>query len=64
VARTSTIAFLNAALPFIFEIANRGIMKAIAVNPALELAVQINRGEPRHLIGFPWAPEKSRQFEV
>jgi alanine dehydrogenase len=52
VARTSTFALLNAALPFIFEITEQGIDQAIAQNPALKHAVQIHRGEPRQLAGF------------
>jgi alanine dehydrogenase len=56
VARTSTFAFLNAALPFIFEITNKGIDEAMADNPALKQGVQIYRGEPYHLPGFSWEP--------
>ena len=36
VARTSTYAFLNAALPFILELVTKGIDQAIAENPAIE----------------------------
>jgi len=49
VARTSTYAFLNAAFPFIMQIANQGIHKAVATDPALELGVAILDGEERHL---------------
>ena len=58
VARTSTFAFLNAALSFIFEITNKGIDEAIADNPALKCGVQIYREELCHLAGFSWEPEK------
>ena len=52
VARTSTYAFLNAAFPYIQEIANKGLVTAIADNPALEKAVNTLNGEPRHISGF------------
>lgn len=49
VARTSTYAFINAAFPFILEIANRGVDAAIAANPAIELGVVTHSGEIRHV---------------
>ena len=49
VARTSTYAFLNAAFPYIMELANKGIDRAIAENSALERAVNTHRGELWHL---------------
>jgi alanine dehydrogenase len=49
VARTSTYAFLNAAFPFIQEIANKGVDQAIADNPAIEHGAVIYKGEIRHL---------------
>lgn len=49
VARTSTYAFLNAAHPFIFEIANKGIDAAMADNPAIEKGVAIHHGKIHHL---------------
>jgi alanine dehydrogenase len=49
VARTSTHAFLNAAFPFILEIANRGPDEAIAANPAIERGVAVHRGELRNI---------------
>jgi alanine dehydrogenase len=52
VARTSTFALLNAALPFIFEITDQGIDRAIESDPALKAAVQIYRGEPWQLAAF------------
>ncbi len=45
VARTATHAFLNAAFPFIFKIANKGVEKAISDNPSLKLGVGMYRGE-------------------
>jgi len=44
VARTATNAFLNAAFPFILEIANRGIGEAMKANPAIEHGVGTYRG--------------------
>lgn len=49
VARTATHAFVNAAMPYILEIANLGPEKAIAQNPALEKAVNTHNGELVHL---------------
>ena len=49
VARTSTHAFLNAAFPFIVEIANKGADKAIADSPAIERGVAVRRGELRNI---------------
>ena len=51
VARTSTYAFLNAAFPFIREVANKGIDQALADNPALENAAVMYKGELRNLGG-------------
>lgn len=39
VARTSTYAFLNAAFPYIMELANKGVVKAIDENPAIKRGV-------------------------
>jgi alanine dehydrogenase len=49
VARTSTYAFLNAAFPFIQELVNKGIEKAIAENRAIEHGIATYQGEFRHL---------------
>jgi alanine dehydrogenase len=49
VARTSTYAFLNAAYPFIKEIAEKGTELAIEENPAIETGALIIKGEPRRL---------------
>ena len=49
VARTSTYAFLNAAFPFILEIANKGVENAIAENTAIEAGTVIYKGKIRRL---------------
>ena len=49
VARTATHAFVNAALPYITEVASLGIENAMGQNPALELAVNTYNGEQFHL---------------
>lgn len=50
VARTSTHAFVNAAYPFIQEIANNGSEMAIRENPAIEKGVAIFKGELNHIL--------------
>lgn len=47
VARTSTYAFLNAAFPYIREIAEKSADVVIAENPVIEAGVLIYRGELR-----------------
>jgi len=49
VARTSTYAFLNAAAPYILELVNKGVERAIIDNPAIEKGVNTFHGELRHL---------------
>jgi alanine dehydrogenase len=49
VARTATYAYLNAAFPFILELANKGIDAAIAENPAIELGIGTHDGKVRHV---------------
>lgn len=49
VARTATHGFVNAAALYILEIARDGIEKAMAQNPAIEIAINTHRGEVRHL---------------
>ncbi len=49
VARTATNGFVNAAIDYILEIANLGVDKAIAGNPALAAGVTTYRGELRNL---------------
>ncbi|AGK52626.1 alanine dehydrogenase [Bacillus sp. 1NLA3E] len=45
VPRTSTMALTNATVPFALQIANKGVLKAIAENPALKLGVNVAFGE-------------------
>jgi alanine dehydrogenase len=52
VARTATHAYVNVATPYIEQIANLGIEKALAENPAIETAVNMHQGELRHL--YSW----------
>jgi alanine dehydrogenase len=49
VARTATHGFVNVATPYILQIANLGVEKAVAKNPAIEMAINIYQGEIRHL---------------
>jgi alanine dehydrogenase len=49
VARTSTHAFLNSALPFILELANKGTQSAIDQNPAIGKSVNTHQGKIVHL---------------
>lgn len=49
VARTATHAFVNPVIPYILEIAARGVDKAIKENPAIEAAVNTYKGDLRHL---------------
>ncbi len=50
VARTATHAFVNAAMPYILELADDGIENAIENNPAIALATCAHLGELCHLI--------------
>lgn len=52
VARTSTHAYINAALPFIQEIADKGINAAIAENPAIETGINTHQGKIINLPQF------------
>lgn len=49
VARTATHAFVNVAMPYILEIANKGAEGAIATNPDLAFAVNTHAGKMQHL---------------
>lgn len=49
VARTATHAFVNAAMPYIVEMANKGIANAILENDAVSKAVNTHNGELVHL---------------
>lgn len=57
VARTSTYAFLNAAFPFILEIANKGVEAAMRDNPAIRYGVHTFQGDvynlPNHSLRKP-----------
>jgi alanine dehydrogenase len=49
VARTATHAFVNAAMPYILEMANRGMDAAIKADPALEKGINTHDGKLVHL---------------
>jgi alanine dehydrogenase len=49
VARTATSGFVNAALPYILDVVNLGVEKAIQTNPAIEFGIATYQGELRHL---------------
>lgn len=49
VGRTATHAFVNSAMPFIIEIAQKGVEAAIAENQAIESAVNTRAGQMFHL---------------
>lgn len=49
VARTATHGFVNVATPYILQIANLGVEKAMLENPAIEAAINTYQGEIRHL---------------
>jgi alanine dehydrogenase len=49
VARTATHAFVNAAMPYILEIATRGTEQAIEHNPAIASAVNTHKGQMHNL---------------
>jgi alanine dehydrogenase len=49
VARTATHAFVNAALPYILQIANLGPAGAIAQDPGIEKAINTHEGKLVHL---------------
>ena len=50
VARTASHVFLNAALPYILEVANNGIENEIRKNPSIEMAINTHDGQLRNLI--------------
>jgi alanine dehydrogenase len=49
VARTATHAFVNAAMPYILEIADKGAEKAIATNADIASGVNTHAGKMQHL---------------
>lgn len=50
VGRTSTHAFINAAMSYILEIANEGVDQAMNRNPAIAAAINTHNGELRNLV--------------
>jgi alanine dehydrogenase len=50
VGRTSTHAFINAAMIYILEIANQGVAQAMDQNPAIAAAINTHNGEMRSLV--------------
>ena len=53
VARTSTHALQNAAIPYILEIAKLGIESAIGKNPAIAHAINTHKGEVHNILRLP-----------
>jgi len=51
VARTATHAFVNAAMPYILEITQKGIQSAMLENSGIERAVSTHAGQLRHISG-------------
>ena len=49
VARTCVHSYVNAAMPYIIELAEKGVEKAIEENPAIEVAVNTRGGSISHL---------------
>ena len=49
VARTCVHSYVNAAMPYIIEMAEKGVEKAIEENPAIEIAVNTRGGEISHM---------------
>lgn len=49
IARTASHAFVNAAMPYILEIANRGVDAAISADPSLAMGVNTHAGKLVHL---------------
>jgi alanine dehydrogenase len=45
VARTATHAFVNAAVPYILDVANKGVDAAIAANSALAMGINTHDGK-------------------
>lgn len=48
VPRTSTFALTNATLPYLLELANRGLKDAVASNPSLKGGLNIHKGRVTH----------------
>lgn len=61
VPRTATLALNNATLPFILDLANRGVWPAVANNPHLAAGVNVCQGQVTHEalandLGLPYVP--------
>lgn len=61
VARTSTLALTNVTLPYILQIANQGVEKAIRYNQALAKGVNVFKGQLTSMpvsesLGIPFIP--------
>jgi alanine dehydrogenase len=52
VARTATHAFVNAAMLYILDLANKGFETAVRDSPALEIAVNTHQGKMLHMSRF------------
>jgi len=52
VARTSTNAYINSALPYILELANNGIEASIEENAAIRTSINTHHGKIVHLASF------------
>jgi alanine dehydrogenase len=50
VARTASHVFVNAAIPYILEVANSGIEAAMKKDPAIEGAINTHQGRMVHLV--------------
>jgi alanine dehydrogenase len=50
VGRTASHVFLNAAIPYILEVANKGIKDVIKEDPSIEAAVNTHNGKLVHLL--------------
>lgn len=50
VARTASHVFLNAALPYILDVANKGMEQAMQESPSIEAAVNTHDGKLLHLV--------------
>ena len=48
VPRTSTFALTNATLPYVLELANKGVVAAARENPALARGLNVWRGRVVH----------------
>jgi alanine dehydrogenase len=52
VARTCVHSFVNAVMPFVMEMAEKGVEQAIDENPAIEIAVNTRGGKLSHMGRF------------